>query len=49
MRDNDETNFFIGIIFETYQAKENFCEKYKVNSLEQYIKAEDFLKLLSVK
>lgn len=44
-KEND-TNFFISLIFETVEDKINFCKKYNLNITEQYIKFEDFLRLI---
>jgi hypothetical protein len=43
------TNFFIALVFETAEEKVLFCDRYKLDILEQYIKAKDFLKLLGIK
>ena len=45
-KEND-TNFFIALIFETAEEKTTFCKKYKLSLNEQYIKANSFIKLIT--
>lgn len=47
IKEND-SNFFIAIIFKDAEAKREFTKKYNISEFEQYIKAEDFFKLFDI-